>query len=111
MADSLDKDFWETHWHQANDHGVGLELCNVSYCAHSSTGGRWIQVPSTHELRGRTVSTGSMRTSGAHLTEPHPHRPWSSHERRSDRVIENGRSAYGSTPNHANTTTTVRVHQ
>ena len=28
--------------------------------------------PSTPELNGSTVSTGSMRTSGAHLTEPHP---------------------------------------
>ena len=29
-------------------------------------------------------STGSMRTSGAHLTEPHPHRHRSSHERSPD---------------------------
>ena len=40
--------------------------------------------PSTHELRGSTVSTGSMRTSGAHLTEPHPQRHWRSHEQYSD---------------------------
>jgi len=36
--------------------------------------------PSTHERRGNTASTGSTRTSGAHLTEPQPHRPWRSHE-------------------------------
>lgn len=26
MADSFDKDFWEAHWHDANDHGVAREL-------------------------------------------------------------------------------------
>ncbi len=30
---------------------------------------------------------------------------------RSERIIENGRSAHGCTQNKANTTTTVRVHQ
>ena len=67
--------------------------------------------PSTHELRGSTVSTGSMRTSGAHRPNRIPTDIGEAMSERSERIIENRRSAHRCNQNDASTTSTVGVHQ